>query len=586
MLFSQEIKDEVRNRTDIVDLISEYVALKKAGKNYLARCPFHVEKTPSFTVSQTKQIFYCFGCGVGGDVFNFLMKMDGLNFPEALERLAQRAGVNLPRAGQADSKALSEREILYKINSAACLFYQKALKTPEGAKARDYLIRRGFNENLVEQFKLGYAPAGWDRLRNYLLREKFSLEMVAKSGLVVKKEETNSYYDRFRGRLVFPITDIQNRIIGFGARVLDDSLPKYINSPESPIYSKGKNLYGLREAREAIRQKEKVIIVEGYTDLLACHQYGITHVIATLGTALTTDQVKILGRYAQEAIIIFDPDTAGVAASLRGLDLVIEGGLNVKVVSLPAGLDPADLLTRKGPDAFRSELERAVGLLDYRLATTLNQYDTSRAEGKAKVVDSLLPFLVMVSNAIKRDEFIRKLAETLNLDETLIRTEAIRFQEKQKGVIKDYIKKEEKRGRDMEREIICLTLQDRDALTQVKKNLSPDDFFNSDCRKAIVKIMELDEEDNNLEPLKIIDSLDKETANLVSSSLLQTQEPAGPISDYIIKLRERSLSSKMVNIQKEISQIEKSGEVTTLAGLLSQYQSLVIAKKNLREGVK
>ncbi|MEW5768022.1 MAG: DNA primase [bacterium] len=586
MLFPQEIIDEVRDRTDIVDLISEYVALKKSGENYKARCPFHVEKTPSFVVSPTKQIFHCFGCGAGGNVYTFLTKTEGLNFPEAVKRLAERAGINLPHSRGTEAKAASERQILYNINLTAGSFYQKALNAPEGARAKNYLLHRGLKETIIEQFKLGYAPPGWDNIKNYLLKQKFPLEMITRSGLIINKEGTNNYYDRFRDRLIFPITDIHSRAIGFGARVLDDSLPKYINSPETPVYSKGKNLYGLRESKESIRSEEKVIIVEGYTDLLACHQHGVTNVVATLGTALTAEQVKLLGRYTQEAVIIFDPDTAGVAASLRGLEILMEGGLNVRVVSLPEGLDPSDFLTQKGPEAFRIELARAVGLLDYRLVTALNQYDISTAEGKARVVESLLPSLIRVSNAIKRDEFIRKLAETLNLEEALIRTEIIQFQGRQKGVIKDYIKKEEKRERDLEKEIICLTLKDRDARAQVKKNLSPDDFLNSDCRKVMVKIMELDEEGNNFERGKIIDFLDKETAGLISSSLLKDQGEVGPINDYIIKIRERNLNARMDKVQREISRMEKSGDVRALAGLLSQYQSLVAARRNLRGGLR
>ncbi len=343
---------EIKNSADIVDIVSEAVLLKKAGRNYLGLCPFHSEKTPSFTVSPEKQMFHCFGCGVGGNVFTFLMKHQGVSFPEAVKTLARRYGIDLPspRMSPAQKKVASERETLLSISDQAAQFFYSQLQSPRGEHARQYLEKRGLSGKINETFKIGYAPAGWDHLLNHFKKQSVPLKMVEKAGLLAQK---NDYYDRFRDRIIFPITDISDRIVGFGGRVLDDSLPKYLNSPETPLYNKRKILYGLGTVKQDCRQAEMVYITEGYMDFLALYRHGIKNVVATLGTSLTVDQVRLLRGYVNKAVLVFDSDEAGIKAAQRAVEVFNrEKGIDPYILTLPTGHDPDTYLRDYGGDAF------------------------------------------------------------------------------------------------------------------------------------------------------------------------------------------------------------------------------------------
>ena len=341
-LIPENILEDILGRVDIVEVISGYIPLKRAGRNFKALCPFHHEKTPSFMVSPDKQIYHCFACGVGGNAFNFLMQYERLEFPEAVEALARKAGVNLPKDQKQDQRAVSLITQLYKINELAADFYAHNLISSQGSSARSYFLKRGLKDETIKTFNLGFAHDRWDLLINYLRAKGISLSLLEKAGLVLAKEG-GGYYDRFRNRLIFPILDIKSRVLGFGARVLGDALPKYMNSPETPIYIKGKNVYGLNFAHEAIREEDAVVVVEGYLDFIIPYQAGVHNIVASLGTAFTPDQAKLLKRYTHNVVMVYDADKAGELASLRSLDIFIDEDMNVKVASLPLGSDPLSL---------------------------------------------------------------------------------------------------------------------------------------------------------------------------------------------------------------------------------------------------
>ena len=414
--------DEVRSKIDIVSLISGHLTLKKAGRNYLGLCPFHKEKTPSFTVSPEKQIFYCFGCGEGGNAVAFTMKINGMSFPEAIRHLANKAGVTLPERSLTpeDRKKIGIREELVEVNRLAATAFAKNLFSAAGKKARDYLQERGLCEETIRAFRLGYTFDGWRHLRDYLQKERISLQTAERAGLLVAKED-GSFYDRFRGRLMFPIDDANGRAIAFGGRLIGVGEPKYLNSPESPVYTKGRNLYGLSVTRESIRLKGYAIVVEGYFDLISLWNAGITHVVATLGTALTREHVELIRRYTTKVAVVFDPDEAGRKALGRSLDLFLSGNVQMKAVVLPDGYDPDDYVRTFGPERFEEAVEKAGPAVEYYIDSVVG--DRGNLQHDRDMLKDVVLFISRIENAGERSLFIRRIAERLGVDEKVLSNE-------------------------------------------------------------------------------------------------------------------------------------------------------------------
>jgi DNA primase len=413
---------EIKNRVDIVDIVSELVQLKTAGRNYLGLCPFHSEKTPSFTVSPEKQIFYCFGCGAGGNAFSFLMKMDGLSFPEAVRRLAKRYGIEIPeKALSADQKRrLNEREALFSINHAAMdFFHQTLLRDAASEKAREYLKRRQIPDRIVQSFQIGYAPAGWDRVMRYFSRNRISLGLVEKAGLIVSRRNRSGYYDRFRERIIFPIFDLSMQVIGFGGRVMDDSAPKYLNSPESTVYSKSRSLYGLHRAKQHCRNAATAYIVEGYFDLLRLHVNGFENSVATLGTALTEDHIRILKGYAEKIILVFDSDAAGIRAARRSIDIFMREEMDARLMVLPSGHDPDSFLSENGREAFEEASENALGIIPFLVESAVETHGLS-IEGKIRILNDMMQPLISIQDRVAASLYIRSLSERIGIDEAAI----------------------------------------------------------------------------------------------------------------------------------------------------------------------
>ena len=417
-MISNQTTQEVRARASIVEVVSDYVTLKKAGRNHSGLCPFHSEKTPSFTVNEEKGVFYCFGCQAGGDVFKFLMLYDGLTFPESIERLAERYGIRVEFSGPAGGGE-SRRGDLFRLNEkAADLFHALLLDPSRGARARAYLEKRGVDEGQWRLFRLGFAPGG-DVVAGRLRHEGFALDQAAEVGLVVDKGQ-GRYRDRFFGRVMFPITEPGGKIAGFGGRVIDEGEPKYLNSPETPLFHKGSQVYGLGQARDGIRSNDRVVVVEGYLDVLALAQFGVTHVVATLGTALTTDHLRLLGRYTRNVVALFDGDAAGRNAAARGFEVFQQAGLWGQAAFLPQGSDPDTFVRTEGREALERVLERAVPIADFYLDWLRDNHGTSMA-GKSRLADEVSRMLAKVTNALDRDLLARRAADLLGIREELLR---------------------------------------------------------------------------------------------------------------------------------------------------------------------
>jgi DNA primase len=419
-------KNVIAERTSILDLVSPHVALKQAGRYYRGLCPFHPDKNPSFVVNPERNTFYCFGCGAGGDIYSFFMKFNNLSFPQALEELARRAGVPLregprrkdPEKEEADRRALA-------LNEAVCRFYHRTLlEAPEAGAAREYLHKRGIGGETIRAFSLGYATAGWDRLLRFLQKRQGAAELASTLGLVIPRKGGSGSYDRFRNRLMFPIFNTLGQVLAFGGRALGDEEPKYMNSPESFLYHKGSVLYGLHRAQPSIRERDAVIVVEGYFDLLSLHQNGLQNAVAVLGTALTTGQIDILKRHTQNLVLVFDGDPAGKKASFRNLPDLVQRGLPVRVVYLPENEDPDSFLNKWGADAFRELLDRAPSLLETFLRERTDGIGKGDpVEKKVAALREVLPVIGSIPDRLAQGLRIRALAEATGVPELSVREE-------------------------------------------------------------------------------------------------------------------------------------------------------------------
>ena len=418
-VLSSDVKDEIRRRTDIVALVSGHAALKKTGRYYKGLCPFHQEKTPSFHVDPDRGLFHCFGCGKGGDIFDFIMLTANLTFTEAARELARRGGVVFDTSPEAARRASEREQVLRALDAARGHF--AAMLAAQGKKASAYLERRGVNAAIAGRFLLGYAPPGWDGLLTALRAKGYTPDVLERAGLVQARSGSDGHFDIFRDRLIFPIQDLQDRTVAFGGRALDNAEPTYLNSRETIAFAKGRTLYALNWARDAIRELGEALVVEGYMDALACHQFGFTHAVASLGTALTADQVSLLRRFAPRAVLIYDSDQAGEAATERGLTLFEEAEVLARVAVLPAGDDPDAFLRQRGPDAFRRLVAEALPMFDYRLERAARRHDTGSREGKVGMADEVLTVIRSVANPVRRAEYLRGLAERLDLPEDALR---------------------------------------------------------------------------------------------------------------------------------------------------------------------
>ena len=419
-LYPDSILDEVRNSVNIVSVISEYVSLKKRGRNHVARCPFHNEKTASFNVNEERQIFHCFGCGLGGDVFRFLMQIERLSFPEAVQFLAERQGITLPVAASTAPavSAGNKKDMHNAMAEATAAFQQALLSSTDGKPALSYLLSRCVTLETIGKFRLGFSPAGGNFLTGLLQKKGFSTETLTDCGLCRRTDEGNRIYDYFRGRIMFPITDIQGRTVAFGARAMDDRQPKYLNSPETRLYNKSRNLFGLSYSKDAIRKRGSAILVEGYMDCIIPFQYGVDNVVASCGTSLTPEQVELLGRYARDVVVSYDADPAGQNAAQKSLELFLEGDFSVRVLAMPDAKDPDEYIRAAGVEEYRKREKEAVPWLEFVLEKAIREHGgLDDPKKKALALNAVLPYLAKLPNEVERSEYVSLFARRLEIED-------------------------------------------------------------------------------------------------------------------------------------------------------------------------
>jgi DNA primase len=512
-LISDDIIDRIKERVDIADIVSHHVSLTKAGQNLKGLCPFHQEKTPSFTVSPSRQIFHCFGCGAGGNVFTFLTRVTGASFPEVVRDLGRKVGIEVAETAANVGPHAGQAKRIEQLNQAAAAWFAHTLRDARaGAVGREYLESRGIQQTTIDRFGIGVAPAEWDGLLKALTKQGFTHGDLAAAGLVVARDGGSGFYDRFRARVMFTITDLRKRVVGFGGRVLGDGMPKYLNSPDTLLFKKGQTLFAFDQAREAIVRTKTVIVVEGYFDAIALHQAGLTHTVATLGTALTSEHVQALRRFADHVVLLFDPDAAGVRAALRGLDLFVNSGLSVKVITLPAGEDPDTFVRKEGAGAFAQLEAAAPSLLDYALDFTMKQAESSSLESRIRSVDDVLRILQKSEHPIEREERIRSVSERLGVSQSRLieRYPALLVQHKQgsaprvqpvPGAALSALFK----GAPEERDLVLLLLHGKLSPADVRR-LKPEAFTVAPCRKLVELALAHLERDGHLGLRALLDA--------------------------------------------------------------------------------
>ena len=483
--------EEIRSRNDILDTISENILLKKSGQNYKGLCPFHSEKTPSFVVSPEKQIYHCFGCGAGGNIFKFIMEMEDLSFLDAIKILAAKCGVTLPafKPGQTNAKS-NERDVLLNINQKAQSYFILSLMSKGGEQAREYLNSRGLNDKkLLADYSIGWATSGWtDTLHQLQNQEKFSKNDLSRAGLIKQKEGAgkNNFYDRFRGRIIFPLQDIHGNLIAFAGRVIGESEPKYLNSPETPLYIKGRHLFGFNRAKEAIRKQNKALIVEGYFDQMRAHQNGIRNTVATCGTALTLEQANLLKNHTKRATLIFDSDSAGQAATKKGFEVLLKQGMSVDVLSLPSGHDPDSFIYQFGPEKFLEKLKNAKPFVETFIDDIIADGDLTTPMGKVAVVNQVLPILMNVKNTIERTEWISILTERAKIEDQALLNELKNAIKQDKTIVSDPLKKNgHQNKKNVELYLVRLMFSDKELALKIKEKVKIEDFIDPDLRLIV-----------------------------------------------------------------------------------------------------
>ncbi len=601
--------EEIKNAADIVEVVSEYVLLKKTGRNYNGLCPFHSEKTPSFTVSPEKQIFHCFGCSTGGNVFSFLMKQDGLSFPESVRFLARRYGIDLPRPEMTGKmrQQVSEREQLYKINRDAMdFFHGKLVGGSQGDKAMVYLKRRGFSREIIDRFYLGYAPDAWDALLNYLKHKRVPAEMIEKAGLVIARKDKNGFYDRFRNRIIFPILNMSRQTVGFGGRVMDDSLPKYLNSPETPVYNKRRLLYGLYAARNKCREEGSVYIVEGYFDQLALYQRGVENAAATLGTALTPEHIHLMKGFVKRAVLIFDSDEAGLKASERSVGMFVSEGVEVHVVMLPKGHDPDSYISEFGPEAFYKLAGNALEVMSFLMTTAEKKHGLS-VNGKLAILEDLRRPLASIEDVNPRQLYIKELSERLGIDESAVlekvretiavlkreheiqarRAERFTPPAESMTIHKKRAQKSRAENR-LEQQIVAMMLQYPEMLLEIEKSNVLDYFMDNTLLFIGKLILEhppgTEKGISNL--MSMVDDAEKRNI-LASLSIKEEMWNQRDCRKIISKLISHSPKRHEISLKAQISAAERENNQDLVLKLLGELQKItVLNRKQMNDVLK
>jgi DNA primase len=580
---------EIESRIDIVELISETVQLSRRGNNYWGLCPFHQEKTPSFSVSRDKQMYYCFGCHAGGNIFSYLMKKDGLEFKEALEILAGKAGVEINRSQ--DRKIIDKRKQIIAVNNAAAQYYHAILLSERGQAARAYLDRRGISQETIEAFQLGYALDEWNQLQDYLLKKGFAAEIVKSAGLIKRSETQNRFYDLFRHRIIFPIVQNHQDVVGFGGRSLGEGLPKYLNTAETDLFSKRKNLYGLSTARESIRERNSAILVEGYMDCIKLQQAGFKNVIASLGTALTEEQARLLHRYAEKVIVIYDGDEAGQRETLRAITVLRGAELKVEVVSLPPGKDPDEYIDYFGKEGFWQYIKNnGYSDIEFKLNRYISAAPVLDLEAKINIINLLKPDISGLTSALEKDFYTRMLARKLRVEENLVSQEVQKgYNNKLSGQNRNNIEiiwDNYKYGNyGIQEKILAAMFKDQKVFSKIKNRIGINFFANPDYRALIAKYDQLqgDQVEKMRDMMHIASGEGLESAYVRIAMLIDEHNPdeAREVEEFIMRVEQKKEEYQW---QKAFALIKTLDDIGDFNSVLTYILKLDKLSEATREG--
>lgn len=593
--YSEEIVEQVRQNNDIVDIISQYVHLTRKGRNYFGLCPFHNEKSPSFSVSLERQIFHCFGCGVGGNIYTFLMKIEGIGFKDAIEQLAERANIQLPRIENPEEDRKEELKAkIYKINQFTADFYHQNLYKPTAQNAQEYVKKRKLTQNTLETFKIGFSGK-YDELYKSLKSQGFGEKEILESGLVIKNDR-GQFIDMYRNRLMIPICDVRGRVIAFGGRVLDDSKPKYINSPENVVYSKGRHLFGLNVAKKDC--SKKLLIVEGYMDAISLYQRGIANVVAALGTALTEQQGWLLRKSTEQVILGFDADGAGQTAVARSMEILQKMGCDMRVLQIEGAKDPDEFVLKFGEGRFKLAMDNAISLVEFKVKNLSKDINIENTSDKIKFLNEIAKILSKVDNTMEREIYIEKIANNYKISKEAIYAEVNKLIYtsskadnllQSKTIKTQIVKKIEKEEKDVDADlkrredtIIALLLDSNDKIFQkIKEIIKPEDFKDETNKKIAIKLYEeLEKQDTNIN--KLIDEFDEPTQNHVTEVMatdygIENIEKA--VDDILSKYQRERLESKKTHILKEL-ETEQNAE--TKKNLSKELSNIIIALAKIK----
>jgi len=590
--------EEIKSKLDIVNLIQEYFPLKQSGANFKATCPFHNEKTPSFMVSRDKQFYKCFGCGEGGDMFTFLQKMENIEFPEALKILADKAGVQLKQVSY-DPKMQNLKTRLYDLHKVAVQFYSdQFFNSPLAKNAREYLINtRKLNKDIINQFQIGYAPNLWDAVSKHLRSAGFSDAEIKQSGLVVEKNtpglDGRNYYDRFRDRIMFPIADHHGNIVGFTGRTMkNEETAKYINTPQTVIYNKSQILYGLDKAKTDIRKNNLIILVEGNMDVIASHKIGVRNVVAASGTSLTLDQITLLRRYTTNVALCFDADAAGVAAAERGIDMLWQAGMSVKVIILPARIKDPDELISKSADAWFEAIEKRVNFMDYFLRVSTAGKNLKDIDVKNSIAQKILPWLAKLVNRIEQDHYLKKLASLIEVDESSLREELNKFKTKNQSQSTptapepvQFEAPKSNKAQLVSQRLLALAFYDTNYIKELIDSLAPEVIENSltDIYKEIIfhytknNEFNLEQFYNYLKAEKSNLAFVFDTLQLLAHSEFSEFSPSELNREFNLTLKwlqKDHITSKLKSIEHSIRTAEQGGNRQKADELMKEFSEL------------
>jgi len=575
-----EIVDKIRQTANIIDIASQYTTLRKRGQKHVGLCPFHSEKDPSFTVDDNKQLFHCFGCGLGGDIFTLVMEKENLSFPEALKYLAEKYNIPLPQKRKLSPQLLKLEEKLYKINQDALAFFKKNLyNTQEGKQALAYLKKRNISEEIIQRLKIGYALNSWDSLLTFFQNKNISPDLLEKAGLILARQQKEGYYDRFRGRIIFPIFNLTGQVVAFGGRTIFEAEPKYLNSPDTLVYSKGKLLYGLNFCKEAIRTQGEVILVEGYTDFISLYKVGITNVAASLGTSLTSHQVNLAKRFAPRIIVSYDADEAGRKAALRAVSICFEQGVQIKVMNLPAGTDPDSFISQRGVQSFKNLVKTSIDGLKFMIDSFLLQEKEKTPEEKAKTVRRAVEEIEKIPDSVVRSEYLKQASQLLGIEEELLRSIARqKSSPEQSHQPKEIFFPAEKR-------LIQILIEDKLIAPYVYAEIKEEDFRGLKSEPIFNALSDFFK---NGKELNFYEFKDKIAPPLLSnlSQILQEkdrQATLGEALDCLYSLRQISLEKKSRKLKAEIEKLERKGEKEKLRALLNQRLDITKQLLSLRQ---